>query len=392
MMRTMTTTTTTTTGVRNRRRPGSSFRAGLLVTCLLAGPASASRAVTDEADAPGAEAASGPAIEVQLSPLVDGPAAHPMRWVLDLDLDRTDGVERWVADRRLLSFELRPARGRRARCRHPDAPRRSRDAHVLPATEDAPDELVDLRMYCTGRARRLLDDPPEAGLEIQASYGFRRGGRLRWLVSGPEGPAPREGEVAGPRWTWGGGRPEAPPPANPPPGASAAPSGAEGSPGDPGLEVELDARDVRRPGGLVFRVTLRSEAPRPVYLRDDMLSFEVSGPYGSVVCRQEVRPISPIVDFFHPLGDRRAARTSVSASAYCALEEAFPLAGVYEVRPVVTLRFDGAEYDLDAYTGRFVGPPTEVRVRRDPSGDYVPHPPPGPDPESAATDSGAPPG
>ncbi|HJK96972.1 MAG TPA: hypothetical protein RMF84_07105, partial [Polyangiaceae bacterium LLY-WYZ-14_1] len=361
MMRTTTTTTTTTTtgttepGRTLPPRPpaprpsrlaaGPAVTVACLVACLVAGLAGAARAATDDAEAPDAEPPSGPAIDVQLSPLVDGPAGHPMRWVLDLDLDRTDGVDRWVADRRLLSFELRPARGRRARCRHPDAPRRSRDAHVLPAAEDAPDELVDLRMYCTGRARRLLDDPPETGLEIQARYGFRRGGRLRWLVSGPGGPAPREGEVAGPRWTWGGARPEAtePPPANPPTGASTAPTGAGGSTGDPGLEVELSARDVRRPGGLVFRVTLRSEASRPVYLRDDMLSFEVSGPYGSVVCSQEARPISPIVDFFHPLGGRRAARTSVSASAYCALEEAFPLAGVYEVRPIVTLRFDGAE-------------------------------------------------
>jgi len=393
---------------RGGRILGSALAAVLVAAVAWAGgdgsPASAQEPPPEDAPAP-------PTIEVSLEPVAHPQARHPMRRALRLAVGEIAPGATWVADRRLLRFELRPGRGGRARCRHPDAPRSARDARRLPATETAVEELVDLRMYCTGRARRLLDAADEGDLEVRASYGFPRRGRHRWLVSAPDGSPPDRRErvhaVDGPRWTWSPPAPSAAEPAAPAaadaaggtvetrggpagaPGAAATPedtSAAASEPAGPSdevppnpdaalLDVRLRDRDVNRPGGLVFPVSLRAEVPRRVYLRDDMLAFEVRGPYGTTTCQIPERPITPIVDFFHRLGGRRTARTTVAADRYCDLDEAFPLAGVYDVRPVVELRFDGAEYGYDAFVGRFVGEPAEVRIRREPGG-YVPHPVP----------------
>lgn len=316
-----------------------------------------------------------------------------VRWEVD-----PARVDAWVADRRLLWFELRPERGRRRVCRHPEAPRRVDEARILRAAPSSADcdgdacapvtvheEWIDVRAWCWGSALSSLARPGR----LEVRYGFRRRGRDRWIARGPDG-APLARAVPGPTVVL------APEPPTPEPtvrlvpaeaAADATPADVEAAPADvppvappppvrepTSLALTLRPEDARRPGGLVFHVRLRSDDPALVYFRDDLLRFRVRGPLGQRTCAAPRLEVQPIAEFFHRLGGRRAVRTWVTASAYCP-GDAFPLAGVYDVTPLVDLPYDGAELDRDAVVGTFEGPTVPVRIRRDPGG-YVPHPPP----------------
>ena len=282
-----------------------------------------------------------PVVSVELSRL---PEHGPYKARLTL---RAHQAREVATDRRLLQLTVRPKvegrrRSPRLRCRHPAAPsRRPRSRQMQPG--ETYEEWVDLRMYCWGRALRALEGG-EATIEVV--YGFRRGGRDRYV-------AREEGERRPPRSIEGTALEWTPPPETEPEGEEP--------------PVELGMRPTSSRGAPPFRPTIRATEGRPrVYLRDDLWSFEVRGPLGRVICQPQRQVVAPIVDFYTRLSSRR--RTSSFDPDYYCPEDTFSVPGVYEIVPRIDLIYDADRFDFDAVTGTFVGEPVPVRVTR---GDYV---------------------
>ena len=96
--------------------------------------------------APRRVAADGPPVRVEVQPwsAFDG-TDRPFRYIVRVVASEPVEI---VADRRLLTFELRSgARGRRTVCRHPAAPRRAAEGRIRRlAPGEAWTEWIDLRM------------------------------------------------------------------------------------------------------------------------------------------------------------------------------------------------------------------------------------------------------
>ncbi len=313
---------------------------------LVASFAPAARAQSEPTTAP---------VQANLLP-VEG---HPYLFILQIGLSIWTTAD-VVADRRLVQLELRHDGSRRVtRCRAPDAPRAVDASRIRtlstggsasdPATEPTYQEWIDLRAYCWGRARTEL----EQGARVTLRYGFAGRGRNRWVVR----PPPDEGAplhvVVGEEVI------VAPSPAPTP----VAP--AHGTPAGL-LRLSLAPADVADVKSLVFRVTLEATPGRTarVYPRDDLFSFFVEGPLGSVECRVPFQRIVPIIDFYRTLSGRRRATHALDAERYCP-EHTFDAAGVYEVSPRVELVYDGEQHELrDVVTGTITGARSAVRIRR----------------------------
>ena len=281
-----------------------------------------------------------PPISVALTPLSEH---GPYKWRLALTAHEAREV---ATDRRLLRLTVRPTvegrrRSPRLRCSHPDAPRRATRTKTMTPGESH-EEWVDLRMYCWGRALRALENG-EATVEVE--YGFPRGGRDRFV-------AREDGERRPPHRVPGGAIQWRPP--------------AEVEAGDPPL-VEVGLRPTSTRGTPSLQPTIRAPSGRPrVYLRDDLWSFVVRGPLGTVECHPGRQQIVPIVDFFTRLSGRDRRQT-FAAAFYCP-EGTFAVPGVYEVTTHLDLIYGADEYDFEAVTGTFTGPPEPVRVTH---GTYV---------------------
>jgi len=253
-----------------------------------------------------------------------------------------------VIDRRLLQLTVRPEvegrrRSPRLRCRHPDEPRRAERTRRMSAGERY-EEWVDLRMYCWGRPLRALRAGPAT---IEVGYGFRRGGRDRFVAREEGERRPPRG-VEGEPYAWAG------------PAASGEGEGER-------APVEVGLRPSSSRGTPVLRPTIRATEGRPrVYLRDDLWSFTVRGPLGTVECEPRRQVIAPIVDFFRTLRSRPTTE-SFAVEHYCP-EDTFAVPGVYEVVPRIELIYDADRFDFDAVTGTFEGAPEPVRRTR---GEYV---------------------
>lgn len=304
--------------------------------------------------APAARADDLAALRIEPWDALDG-TARPYRYVVSL---RADGPVEAVVDRRLLAFEIRPNGSRRRhRCRHPRGPRSASSARRRTlAAGEVWREWIDLRMYCSGAALRAL----EAGAEVRPSYGWRRPTTRLW-VARVEGTGPRE-------WT-GGIEPE---PFTFPPLEDArvtvrTGAGAEPSP----IDLVLASTTASRQSSLSFTVSVRArEGSERVYLRPDYFSFQVRGPDGVSGCRLAPSGGRPMADLYRRITHRFGWTERLEASVFCD-EHAFDRAGLYEVVPKVRMPHDGAEWSLDAVSGRFVGPPAFIRILDDASGDYV---------------------
>ena len=203
------------------------------------------------------------------------------------------------------------------------------------------EEWVDLRMYCWGRALRALESG-EATVEVE--YGFAGRGRDRF-VARTEGERRPPHRVSGGEIAW-----------------TAPAAGVETE-----APVEVGLRPTSSRGTPRLQPTLRAASGSPrVYLRDDLWSFTVRGPLGTVECRAPRQVIVPIVDFYSRLS-RRERRSTFDADYFCP-EDTFAVPGVYEVTPHMELIYGADAYDFDAVTGTFDGDPAPVRVTR---GNYV---------------------
>lgn len=287
---------------------------------------------------------------------------RPYRYIVSMRVEGEGPLE-VVADRRLLSFEVRPTEGRRrrVRCRHPQAPRAASRARRLDGETREWREWIDLRMYCWGRALSAL----ERGAQVEVRYGWRRASRNRWIARRPDTRRTRE-------WV-GGARPdaftfparseEAGQTTRLPMRSDRVEEGRESDePEASPIALSLSPRSSRRGSGISFRVSVRAvEGTERVYVRPDAFTFTVRGPTGEHRCRLPRGGGNPPPDLFSRIGTRRGATQLLDASQFCP-DETFERPGVYEVVPKLRLPHSGAEWELDAVTGRFSGPPVAMRV------------------------------
>lgn len=299
-----------------------------------------------------------PGVEVRLVPFTGANPPGDPRYLYVMELRSTSwSLPEVVADRRLLRFDVSDPTARHPRplrCANPDAPRfRAAPARAqILGGEGLPSvyrEWIDLRMYCNGRALALL----EHGAHVVATYGYAHGARGAWVArraaSGPEAQSVSELSA--------GEFDVAPLLAQP------ASTGA--------AQVTLARADSATQAGLGLSVSVRSTSGnRRVYLRNDQVRFRVRGPLGAHECGLDRVPIVPIVDFFRSVSPRSAATVRVDATQAC--PDAFPVAGIYEVSPVVELPHAFAAHPEQSLTGTFVGAPAVVRIRVDERG-YVEH-------------------
>ncbi len=305
-----------------------------------------------------------PGVVAELAPYAPTSPPGDPRYLFTLTLRTTTWPDAEViADRRLLRFEVSDPNSSRARpltCSHPDAPRfranppRARVVGGMNAAQSYR-EWIDLRMYCTGRAL----DRAERGGRIVASYGFARAAKKVWVAR----MRPTTGDAPSvPRLT-AGELTLSPRPVSDP----------SGPPAD--VSVALAPTSRRTEEGLVLAVGVRSPSgPHMVYLRHDYVRFRIRGPLGAVECGIPPTPLAPIVDLFRPVSPRTA--TSIRVDARQACRGSFPIAGVYEVAPVVSLPWAFPGNPSRAVTGEFVGEPGAVRITAGGRG-YVEHIPEG---------------
>ena len=304
--------------------------------------------------AQGRQEAAPPPLRLRLRPLLDeAGAAIPYRFVIEAAPGSLERPE-IVADRRLIEFVVQgpERRHRRVRCRHPEAPRRVDEARVrrLEGAEGAGwQEWIDLRMYCWGRASNALRE----GALVEATLGFRRRGRGRWIARSAGDPASAISSVAFEPLRLEAASVQAPSPAREP------------SDADPAISVHMRMSDARRPEALSFQVWAQAtRRPVRIYPRFDLWSFRVEGPDGIRRCAGPRMRINPIVDFFVRLrGNRRGAATSLEASRICS--GVFRRPGVYTIVPLLELPYGGERFGLDdVITGSFEGTPTVIRMRQ----------------------------
>jgi len=282
-------------------------------------------------------------VAVQLTRIPDATAWH-YRMTL-----RSNESQEVVRDRRLLRLTVRPEGSRRRhRCTHPEAPRRVSEGRVasLDASE-IHEEWIELRMYCWGRALRALESG-NASIEVQ--YGFASRSRTRWIARKEDERRPPF-RVDGPAIAW-----TQPTEVEP-----------ESTSSDESTSVELSVTpSTTRASWPLIRARIRGRGR--VYHRDDLWSFVVRGPLGTVECRPRRQTVVPIIDFFRRL-NRRGIATALGTADMCP-EDTFEIEGVYEITPVIDLVYDGDAQGLDdVVTGTHRGSATPFRVLR--RGAYV---------------------
>jgi len=312
---------------------------------------------------------------------------RPHRYIVTLRAVQTAEV---VADRRLIELELRPTEGRRrrrVRCRHRRMRRHT--GHARTVTLQAGDtwqEWIDLRTYCWGRRLDFLED----GAEVEVRYGWRRASRRRWVARTPDSPR-REWtsrlEVA--PFTFAAvehdeetrrvePRPE---PDDAAEAIDADAPAAEDAPGPAPIRLSLASTTASGESGVRFSVAVRArDGTERVYVRPDSFVFRVSGPTGTFRCAMPPWGGAPVADLYERITTRHPARERLVASELCP-EGTFARAGIYEVTPKVRLPYSGQEWELEAVTGRYVGPTVPIRVLTSEDG-YVEQIPERPEPEA----------
>ena len=300
------------------------------------------------ADAQRARVPEEPRLSVTLEAFPD---AGPWKRKLVLRSLRAQEV---VRDRRLLELTVletrERGRPRRHVCRYPGAPARPVEARVAAMSAgETYVEWLDLRELCWGRAARVLES---GEVTVEVSYGFRARSRAVVREEGERRPPNR---VPGDAFTFA--LPSATTGATSASTTTDPTATATTTATTSALTVSLAPTSTA--GTPVLSVTIRGEGGGRIYVRDDLFSFDVRGPLGSVRCAIPRTTIVPIVDFYRRLS--RPTRTSIAASIQCP-DDTFAVPGVYEVVPIVDLVYDGARYDLETVTGRFEGAPAAVRI------------------------------
>lgn len=258
-------------------------------------------------------------------------------------------------DRRLLEFvvtEAQPTTRGRTRtrtwtCKHHDAARAVRtDARAERLVSGTPYvEWFDLREYCWDEALRAV----ERGASMEASFGPKRSPNRRfWIARSPSL------NVSVARVPFGAV-------------TTTFPRTAAFS--ESSLRVSMSPVDATSSPSS-FAVSVSSDESQRVYLATDLFAFDVRGPLGKTSCSITRTQIVPLPDFFSRIAPRRSLSRRLDANAFC--RDAFPVAGIYELTPRLSLPYGASPTPggENALTGEFVGAPAAVRIRR-PGKPYV---------------------
>ena len=124
-----------------------------------------------------------------------------------------------------------------------------------------------------------------------------------------------------------------------------------------------DARDEMAATATV-RVKNPGKSRLTVFVRRELLTFEVLTPRGTMSCASEPDARNPDKRAFTTLGSRNSL-TLVSRLVEFCPRGTFGIPGLYLVKAKLDADVDGSEYGLDAFTGSLTtDKPVPIRIRR----------------------------
>jgi hypothetical protein len=325
-----------------------------------------------------------PQVRLKVTP---GPGGAPWRMSIE---NRGDGPVRIPADPRLLILELTPAgepepTDPKAKKKAPSPPPRCvLPADARPSTDDGRDLVIppkrswsatfDPLFYCFGaRERGAL----VAGTTVKAVFGWppppqqTKAGKAPALVP-PLAVTPVGASVGkvsplkaieADAFVLTDGVPFASA------SAHASDGGDRDADGETSAEMTLSipaALDATRGTELGTTVTLhnRSDRPKTLLFRPDMLTFTVTGPTGVVSCGSPRQVTSPIRELFTTVPVKGKTETTVLLGAACPAGT-FDQPGIYRVAPKLdTTGASGRSLGIETWEGVAVTKtPLVVRVR-----------------------------
>ncbi|MCC6214811.1 MAG: hypothetical protein IT376_08085 [Polyangiaceae bacterium] len=309
------------------------------------------------------------------------PTGTDTPWILHLS-NRGDRPVALVADPRLLELEVRvPGRKGTVTCRLPAplAPERAEPRRVVAlAAGETVEAALDPRLYCFASAGQDVLVPgayvvPRFGWPEEKRTAWRRGKRVAVPERAPfvAGPAPEapggkrrkvgapaagakrlvgEGFALGSEYaTW-----------------AATAIRTEATPEGEILRLQAEAgSDASSERGVTVTVAVRnvSGVAKRVYVRRELLGFEIVGPRGVTTCAPAPTEFAPPRDAFVSLEPGRSLELTSRLRELCPAGT-FDAAGLYLVHARLAFPFSGAEHGLEAFVGRLATErPVPVRVR-----------------------------
>jgi hypothetical protein len=312
-----------------------------------------------------AAAADAPSVQVKLSVTEAGPGQP---WQLKLE-NTSSAPVRVVDDARLLWFDVTIPGQKPKTCRLPD--------DVFPKSADAPpNELVpggtithdiDPRFYCFSPGRQEILVP---SAQITPHYGWANAPKHGWSKHAAD-PATKPPFVAEP------GRTSTATPVKDlvadtlvldtryaPWSADLASDTADPDDDDPAIEM-VRGSDASTEPSVTATVRVRNPTASrvTVFVRRELLTFEVMSPSGTVNCVSEPDQRNPDRRAFTTLGPH-GSMTIVSRLVELCARGTFSKAGLYVVHARLDAEADGSDFGLDAFVGSLhTLRPTTVRVR-----------------------------
>jgi hypothetical protein len=148
-------------------------------------------------------------------------------------------------------------------------------------------------------------------------------------------------------------------------GADYAPPKPEEKPQDLALELRRGSDALNETAATVtLALTNRSKKSRHLYFRREFVSFEVSGPDGSVICDPQPDGRAPDRQAFSFVAPGGSLTTTSRLIELCP-DDTFARPGLYVVNAQLDTFADGAEFGFDAFVGRLVSERAVViRIRK----------------------------
>lgn len=330
----------------------------LVTSSALAAPPSPPPAAPGEADQHG----------LALSVEANGPS---LPWTLRLE-HRGSAPVQVVADPRLLWFEVRvPGKKQVHQCRlppelRPSEPKASQWLTLSPG--EALEGRFDPRLYCFATGGQVVLVP---GAQVQAYLGWPEERRRRWRRGKGEALPERAPFVAK-----AAAEPQSPPLKRLVAASFALDSryarwSATALPSEETARSPLELRvtagsDVAQERSASVSVTVRnvSKEKRLLFVRRDLLRFEVSGPEGSFSCTPEPGAFHPSAQSFSTLAPQGSLSLSTRLRELCP-PHSFDRAGLYLVHARLVASSDGAEWGYEAFVGELSSEvPGVVRIRQ----------------------------
>jgi hypothetical protein len=148
-------------------------------------------------------------------------------------------------------------------------------------------------------------------------------------------------------------------------GGDYAPPKSEEEPEEFGLNLQRgsDALDETQ-ATITLALSNRSKKPRHVYFRREFVSFQVSGPDGSVICDPQPDGRAPDRQAFSLVAPGGSLATTSRLVELCP-DDTFARPGLYVVNAQLDTFANGAEFGFDAFVGRLVAErPVVIRIRK----------------------------